>query len=512
MSIVNNIVQSLKTSLLNIKKENGYLTNVLEVNDRLQKITEVSQYITLNILPSNDKLQVELEQNEYRECDIIILAHCNQEDGDKIIDDISKHLYLDKSIVPIYHSQLSTVSNILTGVITFKNSNYILSGNKKTLAIAYNVKYYAEVENISGGTTIVIPNILAGYSITSHTHNYATTANLLGYSLTSHTHTLINNALNINGKLTVSGSINAGWTSSATGSYCVAFGNGTQANGGQSLACGGGNKANGYYSFAAGGENKAIGNISSVFGFNNITNGDMSTAFGQYNITNGVGQAVFGQYNLANTTDLFQIGNGSGSGFSPRNNIFTVGQTHTGIYGTTVDIAPTSALTISSPTTYIVGDNTVIYNGISFDDDGFRKIYYDGDLNIQSVDGAGIVIDSGSDTTINSTGNLNINSTIHFDGDGFKSINPNYSGILEITSKESDSDRIKLTSGNVRISNIDGSKTMDVMPNATAGDSCIYFGTTFRIYFDSDYETLWTEYWDNSTSTWVQQTQLGWAI
>ena len=73
-------------------------------------------------------------------------------------------------------------------------------------------------------------------------------------------------------------------------------------------AFGVGAAANGQYSFAEGYNTTATGNYSFAGGIGTIANGNI--------------QAVFGRYNAANTSDWFQIGNGSSA--TSRSNIFRV--------------------------------------------------------------------------------------------------------------------------------------------------------------------------------------------
>lgn len=150
MSITQNIINSLTATLQNITKSNGYQTDVLVVNDKLQKITEVTELITLNVLAGNDKLTSELEINEVRQVEFIILCHCNSEDGDGILTDVHKHIYNDLSINELYTNKLETIANLQKVLVTLKNNNYDWHNNKRTVLIKILVEYIQERNNING--------------------------------------------------------------------------------------------------------------------------------------------------------------------------------------------------------------------------------------------------------------------------------------------------------------------------------------------------------------------------
>lgn len=167
-SIVQQILDNLQTDLLKIKRANGYSSDVVEVNQKLQKQTEVSQYITINILAQNDKLKESFEADANFACDFIFLIHCLETDGDNILTDVTKFLLKDSTIISTYHNTLETVPNIRKGEITLRNNNYVWQGNKKTLVLVFNVEYYQESANICGGSvTANVPNILNNYTLTS---------------------------------------------------------------------------------------------------------------------------------------------------------------------------------------------------------------------------------------------------------------------------------------------------------------------------------------------------------
>jgi hypothetical protein len=120
-----------------------------------------------------------------------------------------------------------------------------------------------------------------------------------------------------------------GFETIATGNFSAAFGNASFAQGNYSTAMGYNTRANGIYSTAGGNAAIANGESSVAFGKSNQVDGSFAGAFGEG--TNAYSYSAFavGRFNVGNgtntwvTTDpIFEIGNGSSSGF--RSNAVTV--------------------------------------------------------------------------------------------------------------------------------------------------------------------------------------------
>lgn len=185
MTIAENIKNTIISDLAKITTANGYDITIQEIKDKATLITEVTKYPSAFVLLGTDKIGEELEENEIRYLDIIIGVHCNIEDDDKIIGSLLKHFQQDISILDNYWTSLDTIDGIINLSVVEKNYNINWHNNKKTVGILLTVKYYQELRTVSSGVNpITPPSILSAYSLTSHTHS------------------LIDNDLEVNGKLT----------------------------------------------------------------------------------------------------------------------------------------------------------------------------------------------------------------------------------------------------------------------------------------------------------------------
>ena len=157
-----------------------------------------------------------------------------------------------------------------------------------------------------------------------------------------------------NGDTHISGRVTSG-TSSVTGNYATAFGEGgtvighhsfaagyfNVVNGDQSfaagfqnttsqagaIALGVGTTASGYSSFASGGGTTAAGSYAFAGGASSRAYGDYSIAMGRSNISNAPNQMSIGKYNLptaASSNVALMVGNGSSEAISSRANVFDV--------------------------------------------------------------------------------------------------------------------------------------------------------------------------------------------
>lgn len=108
----------------------------------------------------------------------------------------------------------------------------------------------------------------------------------------------------------------------ASGQYSHVEGEGTSAIGIASHAEGSATRAVGTYSHVEGDRTQSIGLYSHAEGYQTSAIGDCSHTEGRRTIASGDYQTVIGKYNAPNTTDLFQIG--CGSGINARQNVFEV--------------------------------------------------------------------------------------------------------------------------------------------------------------------------------------------
>jgi len=123
-----------------------------------------------------------------------------------------------------------------------------------------------------------------------------------------------------------------GYSTIASGLFSTAMGYSTTASGDYSTTMGIYAEASGDLSIAMGFRTKASGNNSTVMGYSTTASGDYSTAMGYSTTAQSYASVVLGQYNIisgSKTTwedadPLFVIGNGTGTGTTPRSNALTV--------------------------------------------------------------------------------------------------------------------------------------------------------------------------------------------
>jgi len=128
----------------------------------------------------------------------------------------------------------------------------------------------------------------------------------------------------INGDLTITGTLDAGDNSSATGNNSVAFGHDTLASGLNALAWGFESEASDISSTAWGSGTIASGRRSTAWGLGSVSSGVSSTSWGENTVARSFVETALGQYNTDYSADsptgwdaddrLLVIGNGTSSG------------------------------------------------------------------------------------------------------------------------------------------------------------------------------------------------------
>jgi hypothetical protein len=203
-AIKENILNTLQRDIQNIKIANGYLSDIQNVFIGSYDIQNLNSFPVCTIAEGNSKVlkNFNAKGDELIELDILVKFYVEQTpeisntiNSINIKADFKKLLYGDKNILTNYLSTLNQIPEIKKIVI--EQETGILEYNSKIeyTIVLLKIEYLSYANHIDGSSyELVIPNILNGYSLTSHLHSqYATTGsltsiNLSGYSLTSHTH------------------------------------------------------------------------------------------------------------------------------------------------------------------------------------------------------------------------------------------------------------------------------------------------------------------------------------
>ena len=168
----------------------------------------------------------------------------------------------------------------------------------------------------------------------------------------SHAEGSLTNATSFNTHAEGGNTIASGLTSHAEGSYSSATGDGAHAEGGYAES--------GYKGTLASGAN------SHAEGYLTTASGNYSHAAGQGTCAAGIAQTVVGKYNMSDTTSLFIVGNGTGTGGpTNRNNALAVSSDGTTTLGASGSIASGNSQAVTGGAVYTAIQNALSIFGIA---------------------------------------------------------------------------------------------------------------------------------------------------
>ncbi|MDD5362294.1 MAG: hypothetical protein PHN88_09190 [Ignavibacteria bacterium] len=182
-----NILNTLSSDLAQILPPNGYINSMKYVKNGALMPNEIpiGMYPSAGFVVNSDEPYKYLTEDlnlEVRKLDISIVVYTNEENKpvaiENMICDMNKLFKDDDSILPIYQSQI----NQIDGVWSEENIRCLNIGKISQITeaglIHYPISIYYLSEfngNANGSNELpVIPNILEGYSLTSHQHNQYT--------------------------------------------------------------------------------------------------------------------------------------------------------------------------------------------------------------------------------------------------------------------------------------------------------------------------------------------------
>jgi len=275
------ILDKLEESLLKLKKDYGYRTNLAGVKrgDWITKATNQFPYAFIQFSDGYKILEHYVGGSKKISQDVEMKFFVQEpitDNIEKLYSDLDKLFAKDSNILPEYWHTLSDIPEVVgSPEITQKSKYYDCQANIKVCGCMLNLEFiqYADCVDGSGYKPIPVPRLLdsyaltsttdylenqinsltgqtvdlSGYSLTGHTHNnYATTSSLTGYVLNSTTGNYALSGHTSHATIETTGLITSGTHLKASSGYVY----GTDATGGRWLMDVGGLHGYANYSLA----------------------------------------------------------------------------------------------------------------------------------------------------------------------------------------------------------------------------------------------------------------------